>query len=396
MVEIFPPKPNFAPLVSNDERAKIFGRFKFRPDPSPGNAEGIEILGDWREKNILWVPIPQMAAKKLGEGRQGGMYFHRLGVQQLLGMWNSWEQAGLLDRVVEFDGSFAPRFVRGSHTNLSNHSFGCAFDINYEGNELGHEPALVGRPGSVRELVPIANAWGFYWGGHYNNRKDGMHFELTVPGMDGSAYRYYPPTVVVGGNPILKRGSKGDAVKKLQGLLGIPADGDFGFITEREVKDFQTRSNLKPVDGEVGEDTWAELGKDYNAARVGYCPNVMASVFGGSSETEKSAYDGHRIGTTERVVALPWRFSGKRPSVKITNRMTGQTATAMPEDVGPWNGITKAKSDPYLLKGIRPQAESGRDLNGRRTNLAGVDLSPALAHAIGITGMGRVDVELLG
>jgi hypothetical protein len=38
---------------------------------------------------------------------------------------------------------------------------------------------LVGEKGSVRELVPIANRWGFYWGGHYNGRPDGMHFEVA-------------------------------------------------------------------------------------------------------------------------------------------------------------------------------------------------------------------------
>jgi hypothetical protein len=30
----------------------------------------------------------------------------------------------------------------------------------------------------VRELVEIANEWGFYWGGHFT-RKDGMHFEIA-------------------------------------------------------------------------------------------------------------------------------------------------------------------------------------------------------------------------
>jgi hypothetical protein len=31
----------------------------------------------------------------------------------------------------------------------------------------------------VRELVPIANELGWYWGGHYRKRLDGMHFELV-------------------------------------------------------------------------------------------------------------------------------------------------------------------------------------------------------------------------
>ena len=80
------------------------------------------------------------------------------------------------------------RRVRGSATKLSNHAFGAALDINYAWNKLGHIPALIGSRGSLRELVPIANQLGFYWGGHYAGRKDGMHFEvakiLTQQGID--------------------------------------------------------------------------------------------------------------------------------------------------------------------------------------------------------------------
>jgi len=176
----WPPKPAFAPLVSNDARVAIFGRFGYDAAPVAGNPERVVIRGSWQTHNIVWVPIPQMAKRKLGEaGAIGGMLFHRLGVQQLLGMWAAWEEAGLLDRVLEFDGSFVPRFVRGSTETLSNHAFGTAFDINYAQNQLGHIPALAGSLGSVRELVPIANQFGFYWGGHYGGRPDGMHFELA-------------------------------------------------------------------------------------------------------------------------------------------------------------------------------------------------------------------------
>lgn len=38
---------------------------------------------------------------------------------------------------------------------------------------------------------------------------------------------------------ILKIGSKGEEVKKLQRLLGVAADGIFGTITQNEVKKFQ-------------------------------------------------------------------------------------------------------------------------------------------------------------
>lgn len=60
---------------------------------------------------------------------------------------------------------------------------------------------------------------------------------------------------------VLKIGSKGEEVKRLQRLLGIGDDGIFGYGTERAVKDFQRRKMLY-VDGVVGRNTWEELLKD--------------------------------------------------------------------------------------------------------------------------------------
>ncbi len=81
--------------------------------------------------------------------------------------------------MINWAGSYVPRFIRGSRTTLSNHAFGTAFDINTRENALGAIPALVGKHGSVRKLVPLANQHGFYWGGHFKSRKDGMHFEIA-------------------------------------------------------------------------------------------------------------------------------------------------------------------------------------------------------------------------
>jgi len=32
----------------------------------------------------------------------------------------------------------------------------------------------------VRELVASANELGFFWGGHFSQPKDGMHFEFAA------------------------------------------------------------------------------------------------------------------------------------------------------------------------------------------------------------------------
>jgi putative chitinase len=67
---------------------------------------------------------------------------------------------------------------------------------------------------------------------------------------------------------ILKNGSKGDDVKKLQEKLGVEAIGTFGPKTEAAVKSWQKANGLKD-DGIVGDATWAKLfGKSAPAATV--------------------------------------------------------------------------------------------------------------------------------
>jgi len=58
---------------------------------------------------------------------------------------------------------------------------------------------------------------------------------------------------------MLKKGSKGQAVKSLQSFLGVNADGVFGNETENAVKEFQKQFNLRP-DGVVGKETYEALG----------------------------------------------------------------------------------------------------------------------------------------
>ena len=57
---------------------------------------------------------------------------------------------------------------------------------------------------------------------------------------------------------LLKVGSKGDDVKKLQEKLGLTADGSFGPNTEKAVKEWQSKNGLTS-DGVVGDGTWAKM-----------------------------------------------------------------------------------------------------------------------------------------
>ena len=56
----------------------------------------------------------------------------------------------------------------------------------------------------------------------------------------------------------LRRGSKGDLVKKLQAKLGLTADGDFGLGTEAALKKWQTANGLA-ADGVAGPKTLTKL-----------------------------------------------------------------------------------------------------------------------------------------
>lgn len=118
--------------------------------------------------------------------------------------------------------------------------------------------------------------------------------------------------------------------------------------------------------------------------------NIIATYFGGN----QSAY-GPPINDNSPGVALPFRFTGTRPRVRVSNK-SGTSVDCDIVDVGPWN-----INDPYWQTGTRPQAESGMDLgqvsNGvpRRTNGAGIDLTLAAAQALGIDGKGLVNWQFI-
>lgn len=176
----YPPRPGDLPVPSLQNAINLFGRFAYRANPSALNGRGITITDGWDTRNIITINIPQLNGIPIyGTPGRGNMRVHRLVADQMRRLFQAWEDAGLIHLLRTYSGSFTPRFIGGT-TTLSNHAFGAAFDINEEWNGQPRTPAATGAPGSVRELVPIANSLGFYWGGHYNRRPDGMHFEVVV------------------------------------------------------------------------------------------------------------------------------------------------------------------------------------------------------------------------
>jgi hypothetical protein len=76
------------------------------------------------------------------------------------------------------DWGYCFRMVRGSPTNLSNHSSGTAIDLNATKHVLGRVGTFPAE--KVPMIRALAKKYSLKWGGDYQNRKDEMHFEVAI------------------------------------------------------------------------------------------------------------------------------------------------------------------------------------------------------------------------
>lgn len=169
--------------LSHAQRCAAFGTFAFKFAPTDGAPERIEINTAWLSKNIVVLPLPHL--NHINGGQPVKARLHRLAAPRVLALFDAWRKAGLTSRIITWNGSFVARYKRGKGggdlRDLSNHSWGTAFDINAQWNRLGQQPMVAEELGSVIPLVSLANDHGFAWGGDFGN-PDGMHFELAVLG----------------------------------------------------------------------------------------------------------------------------------------------------------------------------------------------------------------------
>ena len=111
-----------------------------------------------------------------------------------------------------------------------------------------------GLGGALRRRDWAGFAYGYngkaYAKNQYDVKLDRAYRRLSV----GASAAYNPLA-----DGLLSAGDKGDVVAVLQRAIGIPADGDFGSITEQAVRDFQREHGLT-VDGKVGRQTGRMLG----------------------------------------------------------------------------------------------------------------------------------------
>jgi D-alanyl-D-alanine carboxypeptidase/Putative peptidoglycan binding domain len=192
----WPGKPSGAALKqpSASMTGDMFGNFTFTHTPTTDNPQKIKIGGTWVADHISTFTVPQLKGVPIPIDEahailsDGKVQCHKLAGPVLIKLFQAWDDAGLAPKILTWYGAFNARLKRGTITptagNLSNHSWGSAFDINAPQNWLGHLPAVMGGRGCVREFASIANDLGVYWGGHFGGKetvksRDGMHFEIA-------------------------------------------------------------------------------------------------------------------------------------------------------------------------------------------------------------------------
>lgn len=318
------------------------------------------------------------------------------------------------------------RVNRNNRLTLSNHSYGIAIDIAPSHNPNGSH-WIDGGVMMPRRLIELFKFEGWRWGGNFSGTKDPMHFEAVhdqhhdqppVPApqsVDAAPVTSVPATPIgrlppAIGLPALGFIEEAAALVARQLIASSPAAAAEAVALRakltivREVADaaIGLLDKVAPIPGTSpapqpsppappigfplpGLPLPPFLQPSTPAAPAAQVQKgITATVFGGGRDRNTSAYDRHLITDSEPGCALPYRFSGPRPLVSIQGPKG--TATVPIVDVGPWN-----TDDDYWAKGARPQAESGTDKHGRHTNLAGIDLTPATARAVGVAGKGKVD-----
>ncbi|RKE84887.1 D-alanyl-D-alanine carboxypeptidase-like protein [Rhizobium sp. AG855] len=160
-------------------------------------------------------------------------------------------------------GMLCVRYVRGSKSSISNHSWGCAIDFTLEGklDTRGDNRAQKG----LTAMHPIMNRHNFFWGAAFKT-EDSMHFEISRQQLlawhrDGA---FGEPQELPQEAHRFSIGDRGPEVEWTQQRLNILSgfdvdeDGIFGPATRAAVIEFQRQHGLT-ADGVLGPKTMEAL-----------------------------------------------------------------------------------------------------------------------------------------
>lgn len=147
--------------ITNAERDRIFGPLTYVAAPTANDPEAIRITNNFPQKVVRRV-MPIIGAVDIHEKVADPLYRALKAI----------ERDGHASKVESFEGSYVPRFVRGSTTSLSSHSYATSVDINARTNPRGGQPTA-----NQRIIAPYFQREGFFWGNDFKSIPDPHHFE---------------------------------------------------------------------------------------------------------------------------------------------------------------------------------------------------------------------------
>jgi putative chitinase len=231
---------NFMTLEENlnykeETLLKIFGRYF-----GPGKRDAKEYARN-PEKIANYVYMDEFRSSKMGNVKEGdGWRFRGRGLKQLTGRENYTN----FGKSVNMTAEQAAEYVATEKGAIES---ACWF---WNAKKLN----AVADTGDVVKMTKIINGGDIGLADRQSRYKKAM--EVFGGKVDLKAV---PVTEDSDTPPVLKKGSKGEWVKKMQKVLGATQDGDFGPGTEKAVKAWQEKNGLTP-DGVVGPKTLAKMG----------------------------------------------------------------------------------------------------------------------------------------
>ena len=230
---------NFMTLEENlnykeETLLKIFGRYF-----GPGKRDAKEYARN-PEKIANYVYMDEFRSSKMGNVKEGdGWRFRGRGLKQLTGRENYTN----FGKSVGMTAEQAADYVATEKGAIES---ACWF---WNAKKLN----VVADTGDVVKMTKIIN------GGDIGLADRQARYKKAMEVFGGKIDLKAVVTEDSDTPPVLKKGSKGEWVKKMQKVLGAAQDGDFGPGTEKAVKAWQEKNGLTP-DGVVGPKTLAKMG----------------------------------------------------------------------------------------------------------------------------------------
>lgn len=237
------------------------------------------------------LPLPagaiEAAAQRLGietaalravwEVESGGRYFlgdgsviRRFEPHHMPGSKMHWRQSMAIGPA-ERERLFQAAFRENPDAAMRATSWGAPqiMGFNHRDADYSHAAAMIeafanSAQAQLDGFVSLIDAWGIAthirahnwlaFASRYNGNGQAAHYSRLIE----AAYRKHTGAA----SPVVLRvGSQGEAVRRLQVALGIPDDGVFGPRTKEAVERFQRDAGI-PVDGVAGARTWAALDRE--------------------------------------------------------------------------------------------------------------------------------------